>query len=561
MLQAGDEPERRLTMERKDGVYRASAAPIGPEENRRIELTAQFGTGTITGLVEDREITIGAQKIKLSALKNLRPQSQAVLADGRRLDGVASGLEKVSFSIGPQTVALDLSRAAFIQASPPRPYAEVECTLIARQGDVEVGRRQIRIPIEGASLTQPADLNGTGIAPAKLARDVVVQTLPDIASDVQVGGGGRYLIFQLPKLKKLAVFDVNEAAIVRYIPLTEDKVVFAAGLEKVVVGLTAKGVLERWDLNTGDKEFSRQVPNGADVQSLLMGSASRGPVVVNGAFYDLNSLKPLPVTTPSGVPPPWSPVSADGTVFGGWKNNQSPSESTSFVLQGGELKRYNEGGTGYVVPGPDGRAVCTAAGLRTNQLKALGGAPKLGLTLPAVEGNFYLGLTSAEGGKGGRISVYLLGDDQPLVKDVGFEHGVHYDGGTFGIWKRIFFIPRAKLIAILPEGNDRLELHHFDVYDALEASGLDYLLVTSRPPTTARRGAEYTYQLEVKSKKGGVKYQLSSGPEGMEVSPTGLVKWRVPADYKGGDGEVLITVRDASGQEVFHAFGIRPTDG
>ena len=66
--------------------------------------------------------------------------------------------------------------------------------------------------------------------------------------------------------------------------------------------------------------------------------------------------------------------------------------------------------------------------------------------------------------------------------------------------------------------------------------------------------------MAVKSKKGGVKVLVASGPEGLEASPTGLVKWRVPADYKGGDAEVLLTVRDASGQEVFHTFTIRVTD-
>ncbi len=562
VLRDNDGPQRRVKMELKDGVYRASAPPVSADEARRVELSAQFETGSVSGFVEDREVQVGARKVKLSALRRLQPQSRpsAVLAAGAPLEGVVTGLGKVDFTIGGQTVPIDLGRAASVQVLPPRPVAAVECTLIARQGDAEVCRYQTRLPVQGAVLVEPADLAGTGIAPAPLGAGTVVKTLPDIASDVEVGGGGRYLIFHLPKLKKLAVFDVNAAAIVRYLPLTEDKIVYAAGLEKVVVGLTARGVLERWDLATGEKELTRTVPSAADVNSVLMGSASHGPVVVNGVFYDLYSLKPLPIKTPFGAPPPWSPVSADGTVFGGWKNNQSPTESTSFVLQGDELKRYDEGGTGYVVPGPDGRVVYTAVGLRSNQLKPLDGAPKVGLCLPAAEGPFFLALTPAEGGKGGRIGVYMQGNDQPLVKDVGFEPGVHYDRGTFGPWKRIFFIPRAKLMVVFPESNDRLELHHFDVEEALEKSGLDYLLVTSRPPATAKRGAEYTYQMAVKSRKGGVKFQVATGPDGLEVSPTGLVKWHVPADYKGGDAEVLLTVRDASGQEVFHTFTIRITD-
>ena len=463
-------------------------APLSADDAHRLELSAQFETGSVSGFVEDREVQVGARKVKLSAsgVSSRNRGRRPFWPTAHPLEGVVTGLGKVDFIIGGQTVPLDLGRAASIQVLPPRPVAAVECTLIAG------GRRGGR-PLPNAAPRQGRRAGGTrrpgrdGDPPAPLDAETVVKTLPDIASDVQVGGGGRYLIFQLPKLKKLAVFDVNAAAIVRYLPLTEDKIAFAAGLEKVVVGLTASGVLERWDLATGEKELTRTLPNAADVNSVLMGSASRGPVVVNGTFHDLYSLKPLPIKTPFGVPPPWSPVSADGTVFGSWKNNQSPTESTSFVLQGDELKRYDEGGTGYVVPGPDGRVVYTAAGLRTNQLKGLDGAPKVGLCLPATEGAFFLALTSAEGGKGGRIGVYMQGNDQPLVKDVGFELGVHYDRGTFGPWKRVFFIPRAKLIVVFPESNDRLEFADFDVEEALEKSGLDYLLVTSRPPATAKR--------------------------------------------------------------------------
>ena len=169
-------------------------------------------------------------------------------------------------------------------------------------------------------------------------------------------------------------------------------------------------------------------------------------------------------------------------------------------------------------------------------------------------------MTSAERGKGGTLGVYLLGNDQPLVKDAGFTHGVHFDGwdrNFFGPWKRIFFIPKANLVVVFPESSDRLELHRFDVDEALKKSGRDFLLVTSRPPLTARRGAAFAYPVGVKSSKGGVKFRLASGPEGMTVSPTGAVAWEVPADAKGTTAEVILTITDASGQEVFHTFGLR----
>ena len=150
------------------------------------------------------------------------------------------------------------------------------------------------------------------------------------------------------------------------------------------------------------------------------------------------------------------------------------------------------------------------------------------------------------------------------MKDAGFDHGIHFDSWDrqlFGPWKRIFFIPRAKLIVLFPESNDHLELYRLDVEEALEKSGQEYLLVTSRPPVSAKRGAEYTYQLDVKSKKGDVKYQLNSSPKGMEISATGLMKWSVPADFKGDMQDVIVTIRDASGKEIFHTFTIRLGDG
>jgi hypothetical protein len=269
--------------------------------------------------------------------------------------------------------------------------------------------------------------------------------------------------------------------------------------------------------------------------------------------------------TDTGAPFGRDPVSADGTVFGHWNTNLSPGSASTFVLQGDELKTYEDGELGHVVPGPDGRVAYTGQGPLTYMLKAVGGAPKTpGYSLPAVEGNFFLTLSTAEGKFPGSLSIYLLGNEQPLVKDAGVAHGVRFDGWdreNFGPWKRIFFIPRAKLIVVFPDGNDRLELYSFDVEAALEKSGLDYLLVKSQPKATAKRGMDYSYQIATKSKKGDVKYELSSGPSGMEVSPTGKVKWRVPPEFKPGEADVLITVRDGAGQVAFHTFTIRITGG
>jgi hypothetical protein len=70
----------------------------------------------------------------------------------------------------------------------------------------------------------------------------------------------------------------------------------------------------------------------------------------------------------------------------------------------------------------------------------------------------------------------------------------------------------------------------------------------------------YSYQLAVKSKQGGVTYHLESGPEGMEVSPGGKVRWKVPPGAEGAAEHIIISVKDAAGQKCLHSFQVRVVD-
>jgi hypothetical protein len=122
--------------------------------------------------------------------------------------------------------------------------------------------------------------------------------------------------------------------------------------------------------------------------------------------------------------------------------------------------------------------------------------------------------------------------------------------------KRVHLIPDAKLLVVLPETNDRLIVRRVDPEEALEKSEFDYLLVTSTPVNVVTRGSLYSYQITVKSRKGGVKYKLDSGPAGMKLSPDGRLTWTVPGDWSTKENDVIITLSDSSGQEVFHTFKI-----
>jgi hypothetical protein len=59
-----------------------------------------------------------------------------------------------------------------------------------------------------------------------------------------------------------------------------------------------------------------------------------------------------------------------------------------------------------------------------------------------------------------------------------------------------------------------------------------------------------------RSRKGGLKYALTSGPKGMKVSPTGKITWDVPGDFEGDKATIVVTIKDSSKQEIFHSFTI-----
>lgn len=287
--------------------------------------------------------------------------------------------------------------------------------------------------------------------------------------------------------------------------------------------------------------------------------------MVNGYFLDLATFRQLPVLDNNKNERVWVPngrpfASGDGSVFAAWKSNQSPVETSSFVREGDTVKRYEGGELMHAIPGPDGKAVYTAKGVVSRTLsRGDRDDATYGYCLPAVRGDYFLSLTTATGGKGGGFTVYLRGLKQAVAKLDKVEHGLSFDGWdreSFGPWKRVFFVPDAKVIVVLPVSNDQVVLHKFDAEQALEKSGLNYLLVTSQPPAEVNPGATFTYAIKVKSKSAKVAYQLDSGPRGMTVSADGVVTWAVPADAVG-DQDVILTVKDAAGQEVFHTFTVR----
>ena len=97
-------------------------------------------------------------------------------------------------------------------------------------------------------------------------------------------------------------------------------------------------------------------------------------------------------------------------------------------------------------------------------------------------------------------------------------------GENLSMHERVFLVPQHSRLVTLAQSRDRLVSRPFDIIAALNQAGIDYLFVDSVPPLIAKPGGAYRYQLQVKSKKGGINFNLDSGPEGMTLSKDGLIQ-------------------------------------
>jgi hypothetical protein len=414
------------------------------------------------------------------------------------------------------------------------------------------------------------------IKPAPLTEDREERALPGPVGDACVGGGGRFIVLIIPSERKIALFDVNEAKVVKTLLVEDDNPSAAASLDKLIVA--GGGKLDRYSLETFEKEGSIKLPTGQTGAHLLMGSATRGPLLglVEGApgVLSPNTLKPIPsLTIDVGKREKWAEgatrISADGRVITTYNPHSSPQGHIAYVRSGTTYKKLspdNSDVSGHFAPGPEGRFFYTAVGVLNAAGKPVGKKGAYGdgskYSLPAAEGEgFFLridvpGFPHGNRKKTGKVYLHATGDDRPLGELTGVEAPVglnHWGREKFGVDKRFFLVPSAQLLVTLPDSLDKLILHRINLDKLLESAEYDYLVVASRAPREAVVGTVYTYEPSVKSKKGGVKLKLETAPKGMKIED-GKLTWTVPGALAGREVDVSIAVSDSAGREIFHTF-------
>jgi S1-C subfamily serine protease len=503
--------EQSYHMVAAEPYYRVTAVPLPqPPGPGQVRLLAQFENGLLNAIAADRPFKVGDRSVQLSEARSvqLKPGPRVVLHDGKTIEGPVSGLDAVPVQLSDQSLSVNLGKAVEVKFGPAVETDQVWYTLLVRQGDREIHRQTESLVVEGFLPTPISSAGPTGIKRPTLEGNPSIRKLAAPVADVAVGGAGRFLILHLPSLHKLAVFDVNAAAVVGYIPVKEDNTQFAAGSEDVIVLLPGTHSLERWSLKTLEREVAKTLPINGVIKAVAMGSASKGPLLVhwatgtqeldraNFALVDTENVRLIdgninvfPALGSSYRDLVHLRASANGKVFGMWCTSHMPSGVGVIVASDtGVQSYYAHISAGYVVPCPDGRLIFTRSGMGTPEANQMDWQlPQSVPVLPACHGNYYLSWPAAANarqvrqirlpsrrdnlpandlppGKVDTLTVRALGKEKPIaaLRDLDMpapgEEWIKHD---FTFDKRVHLIPEARLIITIPTSNDRLVLHAF----------------------------------------------------------------------------------------------------
>jgi len=425
------------------------------------------------------------------------------------------------------------------------------------------------------------------ITPPTLAEQQASYRLPATYTDVCAAGGGRFLVFELPSIGQLAVFDVTEARVVKYLPTAGEDVLFTGGTDRVIVYYPSTGTLRSWDLHGFKGSPPVRWPHEDPVFNLVMGHDSFGPLLAfyggkeeggrirlpSFHFFDPATLRRVDYGERGSSHSVFNKTrtvlqaSGDGSLF--TCQCVSDRDVYSFHIRGTTVNRYRGSKLGCLHPGPMGQRLFTSVGLYTPALTKDGNRDFSSLTagapIPALSGPLSFRVLFAERKSGSEpavpigVSVHVGPDCTKLCKllDVPISIDTLRRPILIGYDRRLYYVPQARLLVTLPATNDVVALRSLDLKKEMGQHGAEYLAVTSVPPGVVAVGSRLNYQIDVLSSDGKLKFKLEEGPEGMTVSDSGEVRWPVAVRPIGGDVKALVTVTDGSGSETFHKFTIR----
>jgi uncharacterized protein (TIGR03067 family) len=145
--------ERRYQMKPAGDWHTVKAVPFpNPKEKGMLRLEVKYSDGSVSGLAEDRKLSVDKQVVQLSAVRHVRlgATPEVLLKNGKKLAGALTDLEPLTVKLGGSALSLKLANAVEVEVTAAAPSSSVGCLVIARQEGKEVGRHYSLLTLQGA---------------------------------------------------------------------------------------------------------------------------------------------------------------------------------------------------------------------------------------------------------------------------------------------------------------------------------------------------------------------------------------------------------------------------
>jgi hypothetical protein len=585
----GADARRFAAKQDKDGVYRVVVAPI--EEARgtaSIPVKVLYTSGAIEGAIEDQLIGIGEEKLLLSKITHIEfagDRSRVVTKAGKERVGKLTNVGQVNIDLGGTTSKVNLSKASRLVIRYFEPQIDkIRYKVVASKGDQPIRELIGQIPVTGIPTPSPSVAS---IDVPELASEKTMVRLPAAIEQVAYGGGGRFIVLHLKRLNQLAIFDVSRAKVVRYLDAPAGDFLFTCGAKHLIIADDERNTLERWSLDTFEKEVSVDLPLqpvhraalGAQLVSLAALAGTGQVSVYRCPDDETGRMKQTKKIT--GSLKPYSlqiePV-PDGSGFALWNRRQHSD-------YGGYFATVRMRGNDYVLKSSSGSGVLfSPVHASVNEGYVFSGnglvftadlqpvpAPKLkdALLMPVGTGLFVATRWTAADPKANpteskskaTMDVHFVNHLSRAfsignVEELDGISPAQLDPSPFASDQRILLLPDSNLLVTIGNTNDYLVLRKIDVDAGLRASGEPFLFVRESAVPPATKGQDFRYSISTRSSTDQLSFALDNAPDGMRLSPAGELTWQVPADYSTGKAAVIVRITSSDRQQVFHSFQI-----
>lgn len=574
----------------------------------------EFAKGRVEGEIANATFSLKGKSLDLTQIEGIEfggkdQEATVTLKNGDSQTGVITNLPTLSVEVGGQVLRIDLSKATNLSLKPNDNNITVShiiiIIIIVKSGDKVIYRSQM----EESRPTNDANDNSVAVKslprtdrPTKPDTDDADTDSPDFdisslvpgqmhaspgsskklpmpgtITDVNLMGGGSYLAVTLGNDKKLVMINLFKAAIAKVLPLTSTDCFITGNAKHLFVADGARGVLERYDLDSFKRELAIKLPFDGVLQSMTAGYASNSPILVRksagteqlsqATFTLLDPIKMKEIKLDHQNSGHYSSfrdilhvrASANGRVFGMWCTSHTPQGLQTLTLTDAKAQvKYEHNSAGHVVPSLDGMYVFTGgSGVMTSELRALSVKPGRHVPcVPTSHPRFYISIPFEPGAqmnmgedpyRGVKPGVHEVGNEAALIDLPDLELGrtnenASWTTNDFTLDKRVYYLLSANQLITVPFSNDQVLLKEFDLKRELAEAKLDHFFITSSPDRFFTPGSTYRYQIEVQTNQRKVECTLTSAPEGMSISDKGLITWRVPKNFTDETVDVIVSV-------------------